>query len=136
MEKFTDGSGRSDHSFAKYVKRACVGLQRRKGARTSQTDDRRSLHVVSEAHVSDETTAHIRTHVAGAGACCEEIDILHGGSGSAHAVQNRTATCLHGTLQIAHIQLIGVLVRIQSAFQVKWRYSMSLFRKIRRMRSL
>jgi hypothetical protein len=86
--------------------------------------------------MSDETTAYMRTHVAGAGAYCEDIDILHGGSGSAHTVQNRTATCLQGIPQIAHIQLIGVLVRIQSAFQVKWRYSMSLFRKIRRMRSL
>jgi len=39
-------------------------LHRGKGTRTSKADDRRSLQVVAEAHVRDETTAHIRTHVA------------------------------------------------------------------------
>jgi hypothetical protein len=77
------------------------------------------LHVVSEAHVCDETTAYIRTHVAGAGAYCEEIDIVHGGSGSLNAVQNRAATCLHGAPQITLIQLIGAFLAIQAVLQIK-----------------
>ena len=56
-------------------------LHCRKGTRTSKADDRRSLQVVTEAHVRDEATAYIRTHISGACADCKEIDILNGSSG-------------------------------------------------------
>ena len=94
-------------------------LQRRKGTRTSKANDGRSLQAVAEAHMRDETTAHIRTHVTSARADCKEIDILHGGSGCLHTVQNRAATCFHGAAQIALIQLIRAFLAIQGAFQIK-----------------
>jgi hypothetical protein len=67
----------------------------------------------------DEATTNIRTHVAGAGADCKEIDILHGSSGCLQTVQNRAATRFHGAAQIALIQLIRAFPAIQSAFQIK-----------------
>ena len=94
-------------------------LHRRKGPRTPEADYRRSLHVVNEAHMRDESTTNIRAHVPGAGADCKKIDILHGSSGCLQTVQNRAATHFHGAVQIALIQLIRAFRAIQSAFQIK-----------------
>src|SRR5216683_4013410 len=94
-------------------------LQCRKGTRTSKPKDGRPLYPVTEPHMCDETTAHIRTHVASARADCKEIDVLNGGSGCLHTVKNRAATCFHGAAQIALIQLIRTFLAIQRAFQIK-----------------
>jgi hypothetical protein len=67
----------------------------------------------------DETTAHIGTYVASAGADCKEIDILHGSGGRLQTVQNRLTTCFHGAAQIALIQLIRAFLAIRSTFQIK-----------------
>ena len=67
----------------------------------------------------DETTAHIRTHVASARADCKEIDILHGSCGCLQTVQNRLTPCFHGAAQVALIQLISGFLAIWSTFQIK-----------------
>src|ERR1700738_1517228 len=67
----------------------------------------------------DETTAHILTYVASAGADCKEIDILHGSCGCLQTVQNRLTTSFHGAVQIALIQLIRAFLAIRSTFQIK-----------------
>ena len=87
-------------------------LHRGKGTRTSKADDRRSLQVVAEAHMRDETTAPIRTHVAGARADGKEIHILQSRSGCLHTLHNRATTCIDGTAQIPLIKLIRVFPAI------------------------
>src|SRR5216683_7461297 len=94
-------------------------LQCRKGTRTSKPKDGCPLYPVTEPHMCDETTAHVRTHVASACADCKEIDILNGGSGCLHTVQNRLTTCFHGAAQIALVQLIRGFLASRSTFQIK-----------------
>jgi hypothetical protein len=77
------------------------------------------LYRLTEPHMCDETTTHIRTHVASACADCKEIDILHGSAGCLHTVHNSLTTCFHRAAQITLIQLIRTLLAIQHAFHIK-----------------
>ena len=56
-------------------------LQGGKRACAPKPDDERPLHPVIEPHMCNETTTHVRTHVASTRADCQEVHILHGGSG-------------------------------------------------------
>ncbi len=97
----------------------CRPLQRRKRTCAAKTNDGSSLHVLAEAHVRDETAAHIRTDVTRARAHRQEIHILDCSSSRFQAIQNRAATCLHRAGQITFIQLIGGFLAIQGSSKIK-----------------
>jgi hypothetical protein len=94
-------------------------LQRRERPRTPEAKHRASLHVVSETHVRNEATPEVRTHIASASTHHEKIDIARRQPTQFQTIRDCAAARLHGTTQIALVQLIRALPATEVSFQTE-----------------
>jgi len=69
--------------------------------------------------VRNETTAKVRTDIAGARTHHEEIDVARRQSAQFQTIHDCAATRLHGTAQITLVQLIRALPTTEVSFQTE-----------------